>query len=82
MFFAGGGYNHLPEESRARWADVLFECIEAAVSVQSQLPAVLTEVHSLVKAAFDRRQNFREQAQQDALEQWNKARVKALLVRR
>mmetsp|Transcript_41970 Transcript_41970/g.98370 ORF Transcript_41970/g.98370 Transcript_41970/m.98370 type:complete len:290 (+) Transcript_41970:70-939(+) len=73
------GRVHLPQETRALWAEAIFECIEAALMAQQAWAKA--EANSLVKAAFDRRQNFSD-AEQEMLQQWDKRRSKESIKQR
>jgi|EP00900_Chrysochromulina_parva_P010961 hypothetical protein len=63
------GVTHLPPSERRAWADVLFECLDAAMSHHKHAWARPT-CDTLIKAAIDRRQNWDEE-QQSELQLWN-----------
>jgi len=63
------GAVHLPEGERRGWADVLFDCVGAAMT-HHKYPWAKTTCDMLVKAAIDRRQHFSD-AQQEELQLWN-----------
>jgi hypothetical protein len=58
---------HMPPNSRDVWADALFECLEVAMKLHAQSWAQ-AEVNMLIKAAHDRRQNFREAQRKTLME--------------
>ena len=63
------GVTHLPPSERRAWADVLFECLDAAMCHHKHAWARPT-CDTLIKAAIDRRQNWDEE-QQSELQLWN-----------
>ena len=63
------GAVHLPEGERAAWAEVLFECIDAAMEHYKYGWAKPT-CDTLVRAIVDRRLNFSD-AQQGEMQLWN-----------
>jgi len=63
------GAVHLPEGERPAWADVLFDCVDAAMQ-HHKYGWAKTTCDILVKAIIDRRQNFSDE-QQAEIQVWN-----------